>query len=67
MRQKSREKTCTVVDNFQFSANRVLNVIFTVFIMFPLACFLKISVHVFLLLPLPSISWLLWLCLVCHW
>ena len=35
-------KTGTIIDNFQFAATKVLNVIFTMFIMFSLGCFLKI-------------------------
>ena len=37
-------KTGTIIDNFQFrvAETKVLNVIFAMFIMFPLGCFLKI-------------------------
>ena len=61
------EKTCTVVDNFQFAANRILKVIFTMCIMFSSGSFLKISFNLFLLLPQPRISWWLWQGLVSHW
>ena len=60
-------KTGTIIDNFQFAANKVLNVIFEMFIMFPSGGFLKISLNAFLLLLLPSMSWQLWRHLVSYW
>ena len=59
-------ETGTIIDNFQFAANSVHNVIFAMFIMFPSGGFLKISLNAFLLLLLP-ISWRLWRRLVGHW
>ena len=53
-----------IVDNFQFTQNKVHNVIFTIFIIFPSGGFLRISQNTFLLLPLHSISKLLWQSLV---
>ena len=52
-------KIDSVVDNFQLAVNRVLDVIFAMFNMFPYSScgFLKILLKEFLLLPLPSISW----------
>ena len=48
------EKRALHDDNFQFTANTVLNVIFAMFITFQSGSFLKISLNVFLLLLLPS-------------
>ena len=66
VRSRHDKKTSKIVDNFQFIANKVLDVIFTIFVMSPLGCFLKILLDVFLLLPLNSISWRLWWCLLGH-
>ena len=59
-------KIDSVVDNFQLAVNRVLDVIFAMFNMLrlPYCGFLKILLREFLLLPLPSISWRIWLRLV---
>ena len=58
MSSRHDRKRCMIIDHFQFIANKitVLDVILAMSIMFPLEMFLKISLNVFLLLPLHSIS-----------